>query len=242
MLNKCICTVYDAGLDNIVYYCFHVAGLLLALANALNDAKHLGIKLWKALIAVLIVYPLIYELRYAIRWVERIFYDCSGANIIKAFVFMPAVIWPVAKMLKVEQGKINQLFAVIPCIGQGISHLGCVFPGCCQGYEAAWGIYNCRLACTCIPVQIFEAISALLIGLYLEMRFRRHNWQDDRKAMPIMFVLFGLSRFLLEFLRNNDKVFLNISNPALHCLVMALTGAIWLTAIKKQEKKSHGEI
>lgn len=240
MLKELICSVHEAGLSNIVYYSFHVLGLLLALLVALNDAGHLKIKLWKAFVAVLVVYPIIYELRYAVRWFERLFYECDGANIVKAFIFLPFVIWPVAKLLGVKQCKINQLFAVIPCIGQGISHIGCIFPGCCEGYAASWGIYNYGLNCLCIPVQLFEAATALLIGLYLELRFRKNNWHDDKKALPIMFVLFGASRFLLEFCRNNDKIFLHISNPALHCLLMAIVGIVWLVLLKRSEKKAVG--
>lgn len=235
MLKELIYAVYAARLDTIIYYFFHALGLFLALVNGLNDARRLNIKRWKALIAILVVYPVIYELRYAVRWFEQLFYDCSGANIIKAFIFLPVVIWPVARLLKVKQIKINQLFAVIPCIGQGISHFGCVFAGCCQGYKSSWGIYNYWLGYTCVPVQIFEGVTALLIGVYIEFRFRKKKWQDDKKAMPIMFVLFGISRFLLEFLRDNEKVIWHISNPALHCLLMTTVGFIWLTVLKKYD-------
>lgn len=238
MLKDLICTVEHAGKTEFVYYSFHVLGLVLAFINCLNDAKCLKVKRWKAAVSVIIVYPVIYEFRYVVRWIERLFYYCDGANIIKAFIFLPIVIWPVAKLLKVKQCKINQFFAVIPCIGQGISHIGCIFPGCCHGYVASWGIYNQRFDALCIPVQLFESISALLIGLFLEIRFRKKGWKDDRYAMPIMFVLFGLSRFFLEFLRDNEKVLWQISNPALHCLLMTVVGVLWIICLRKKENST----
>lgn len=235
MLKELITAVREAGLGQVVYYGFHVLGLLLAILNGLHDSKHLGIKRWKAAVIILIVYPVIYELRYAVRYFENFFYECEYANIIKVFIFLPVVIWPVARLLKVNPAKINQIFAVIPCIGQGISHIGCIFPGCCNGYESSFGIYNYRLDCVCIPVQIYESIAALLIGLYLEIRFRKNNWETDRKAMPIMFVLFGLSRFFLEFLRDDKKYLLNISNAAMHSMFMAIVGTVWLLVLKNRE-------
>lgn len=237
MFKDLIIKIDDAGLTNTVYYGFHVLGLLLAFLNGLNDAKHLNVERWKAAVTILIVYPVIYELRYAVRYVENLFYPCEGANIIKVFIFLPVVIWPVAKLLKVSQTKLNQIFAVIPCIGQGVSHIGCIFPGCCNGYESTFGIYNYSLDCLCIPVQIYESIAALLIGLYLEIRFRKNKWKDDDKAMPIMFVLFGLSRFFLEFLRDDEKFLFNISNAAMHSMFMAIVGALWLLILRYKDGK-----
>ena len=55
-------------------------------------------------------------------------------------------------------------------------------------------------------------------------------------ALNEFFATVGYSRFLLEFLRDNDKLFLGISELALHALAMALIGAVWLIADKRKRR------
>ena len=52
-------------------------------------------------------------------------------------------------------------------------------------------------------------------------------------------LLFGSSRFLFEFLRDNSKMFWGISNLAIHALFMFFVGVVWLIilAIKKKKTK-----
>ena len=52
-------------------------------------------------------------------------------------------------------------------------------------------------------------------------------------------MLFGYSRFLLEFLRDNRKVMFGVSTLAIHALFMALVGtAVYVTIKEKNQKKS----
>ena len=42
-----------------------------------------------------------------------------------------------------------------------------------------------------------------------------------------MLILFGSTRFLLEFLRDNEKLFWGISNLAIHAFIMFVVGVVW---------------
>ena len=55
-----------------------------------------------------------------------------------------------------------------------------------------------------------------------------------------MLILFGSTRFILEFFRDNNKVFLGLSDLALHALFMTIVGISVYTAIiaKENEKKN----
>lgn len=53
-------------------------------------------------------------------------------------------------------------------------------------------------------------------------------------SYPLMLILFGFTRFLCEFLRDNYKVFGNISNIALHAAFMFIVGVVWLLVLRKK--------
>ena len=59
-----------------------------------------------------------------------------------------------------------------------------------------------------------------------------------RKYIVLIFlILFGVTRFFLEFLRDNQKVFGNVSILALHCVLMVVVGAVWLIIRQLRDRK-----
>ena len=62
------------------------------------------------------------------------------------------------------------------------------------------------------------------------------------RVYAMFLVTFGGTRFLLEFLRDNEKLFLGISSLALHALFMVLVGTVWLMVLyekNQQTAKKH---
>ena len=56
-------------------------------------------------------------------------------------------------------------------------------------------------------------------------------------SCPIMLMLFGYTRFLLESARNNDKLFFGISEPAMQAVFAALVGTVWYVTVKKERSQ-----
>ena len=88
----------------------------------------------------------------------------------------------------------------------------------------------------CYPNQPVEALIALGIAAFIWHREKKKGYGDgvDGLSFPIMLMLFGYSRFFLEFLRDNDKVFWGISGLALHALLNAVIGTIAYYLIKRK--------
>ena len=64
----------------------------------------------------------------------------------------------------------------------------------------------------------------------------------DGEAYPLMLILFGYSRFFLEFARDNEKLFLGISSLAIHAFIMGIVGTVWYFTLKEiKHKKSHAK-
>ncbi len=77
-----------------------------------------------------------------------------------------------------------------------IGRIGCIFQHCCYGKEASWGI-NFGDGLSRVPVQYIEAIG--LFGIfYLIQHFHEKNLYAGRRLF-IVFTLYGLLRFVLEF-------------------------------------------
>ena len=74
--------------------------------------------------------------------------------------------------------------------------------------------------------------------LYIWLKEKKNDFKVTGEYYPFMLILFGYSRFLLEFLRDNQKLFLGISSLAIHALVMGVVGTIWLI---KQKQKNREE-
>jgi phosphatidylglycerol---prolipoprotein diacylglyceryl transferase len=75
------------------------------------------------------------------------------------------------------------------------------------------------------PTPIYEAIAMGLIALLL-WRLR------DRFRPGILFALYlvlsGAERFLVEFIRLNDKVFAGLTVPQLESLALMVIGSVWI--------------
>ena len=214
------------------------AGLVGELISALILSKKYKEKQWKTLLVWLIGVPVLYYWMKVQFWIESGFQSFTGYNIVRTYVWFPATAWLLSLVLKASPKKMCDIYGPSCVIIQAIAHYGCAFMGCCEGIKYKNGIYNVFLHDYRFPVQIIEALVSLAIVIILLNRASRKNYIADGTQFPWMLILFGSTRFFLEFLRDNTKLFLGISNLAIHCVVMVVVGIIWLRKLKltKEEK------
>lgn len=72
------------------------------------------------------------------------------------------------------------------------------------------------------PTQIYEAIPLFLIGSLL-LIWRRHD-RDDRFILGGYFAMAGATRFLIEFVRVNERVLGPLTVAHLASLAVTVTG------------------
>ena len=220
--------LYDCFLYDLFYYLGFVAVFFFYLWRG----KHFGVSPLRAVLLVLIVYPSVVLWMFIQYWIETGVF--GGNNIVRAFVYMPIFAIPAARLLKLSWKQSCDLLAPATCVVHSVSHWGCIFGGCCHGYPSSWGLYNPDLGYVCFPSQPLEALTALAIVLFLLWREKKNNHQVDGLSMPIMLMLFGSTRFIWEFFRDNDKLWMNISSLAFHALFMSIVGLIMYIIIKKK--------
>lgn len=228
--------LYAAGLGEPIYYAFHVLGYVCVLLFNVWYGKKYGVKTWQALLTTLIVYSITYLWIHVQYWIESGFELFGPNNMVRGFVYIPLFALPVARMLNIKWTRMCDFIAPCVCISFGISHMGCIFTGCCRGFACSWGIYNPKVQQILFPVQLFEAFTALLIVAYVVLRAKKRQYSSDGLSFPVMLLCYGSTRFLWEFARDNEKILWSVSSLAFHALFMALVGLAILVYSKRREK------
>ena len=234
-----IASIQGTPWEDILYYGFHVLGFIAVFAFNVWYGNKRKIPINQSIIITIIVYGFTYFWIHVLCWIENGFTNFGGQNIVRGFIYIPLIAYPVARIMKIKWSKMCDFMAPCVCLCQGVSHIGCIFPGCCAGYPSEWGIYCDRYGSSAFPVQLFEAVTALIIFAFLVHWNKKRNYIVDGKSFPLMLVLFGSTRFLWEFARNNEKILLGCSSLAFHALFMTIVGAavlIYISTIKNDTK------
>ena len=232
--------VYNAGFSQAIYNIFFFGGFVGLTTYNLIVAKKYGLKKWKALLFTVIVYSVSVAWMFVMYWIFT--GTWGGNNIVRIFVWVPIFAYPAAKLLKIDYFKSCDFISPCLCINHGIAHLGCIFAGCCYGYPMEDGVFSPNTMYKTFPIQPIEAVIAIFIAVFIALREKKKDYKTDGLSIPIMLMMFGYSRFLLEFARDNDKLFSNISELALHALFAGIVGTVTYFIIKKKnEKKAASE-
>jgi len=184
------------------------------------------------------VFVLSYVSSYALMlWLKYIITGEGGQNAVRIIVFIPLFIFIYSSLFKLDYKRMLDFGAAAPMISFGVGKYGCVFAECCHSWlEVDWGVYNGWIHKTLFPLQFCEATTAVLIAIWAMWYVRKKNYDTGAKAMAISYIVFGITRFGWEFLRDNEKLFWGISELALWALAAAIWGAIYLYKITKEEK------
>ncbi len=122
--------------------------------------------------------------------------------------------------------------AVIPFIlVHAIGRIGCFLAGCCHGIPLTQSHYF-NLFLKYHPTQLYESFFLLLLALFLHKLENKY----PLRLCYIYLVSYGIFRFLIEFLRGDDRVFiygLSISQLISLMIFLPIT-LIWIMYKPKQ--------
>jgi phosphatidylglycerol:prolipoprotein diacylglycerol transferase len=76
---------------------------------------------------------------------------------------------------------------------------------------------------------VYETLTMGLVAWFLWSR--RHSMRPGG-LFALYLVLAGAERFLVEFLRRNDRVLAGLTVPQFIALAMVLAGAVWLLRMR----------
>ena len=210
-----------------------VAGVLVAFVYVFLMAKSFSISRWKAIAALIIICIPSFLVMLLIGWISTGFKTWSSFQSIRLFLVVYLLVFPVSKLFDINAMVLSDLYSPCLCLLIGVSHFGCMFTGCCRGYRWEYGIWNRKIGCNVFPIQIIEAFVALSIVVILII-------VKDKKILrkgylyPLMMIIYGLTRFCIEFAKDNQKVVLKISGLAIHAFFIFIFGLAVFLSLKSQ--------
>lgn len=222
------------GMELSLYFFFWFLGAVAVLAGGYILGKDMGLPFFKSILHVAGTVALGYLLLWVTAWVFG-GGKVRGLNFVRIVTFIPVPIYLMSRLLKDPFGKVADFIAPLIAVFHGVTHLGCIFPGCCHGYPSGWGLYSNDAGTICFPIQPIEAVSSLLVAAVLLVMLKKGIQRGKLYAWYL--VLFGGTRFLWEFLRDNTKVIGNISELAIHALGALAIGLAALMVMKWMKKR-----
>lgn len=223
------------GVTISLYYLFWLIGAVLTLAFGCVLGKHYGFSYTRSLVYIAGAIILGYGLMLGTSWVIG-GGTLRGQNFIRIIILMPIPVFFLTRLMRDPFWKLSDLVAPLMAIYHGITHIGCIFPGCCHGYSSTWGLYSNNAGAICFPIQIIEVLSSLLVSVILLIMIKRNKNEGMLYAWYL--ILFGGTRFIWEFFRDNEKIWYGLSELSLHALAAVLLGLVVLI-IRKSRRAKH---
>lgn len=151
-------------------------------------------------------------------------------------------------LLKKKMGlRLINILPIAPCcitIAHGMGRIGCFFAGCCYGKptNSFLGVKFPNLSEKVFPTQLYEAVFLLvLFGVLSYLLLKK----DFYNTMALYLISYGTFRFLIEFLRgdNRGKLFNILSPSQFWSVVMIVFGIVlWYVFSKKYNMKKASEV
>ncbi len=147
------------------------------------------------------------------------------------------------KRKKYDNG-LSDVLSLLPCcivIAHGFGRIGCFFAGCCYGKEtdSFLGVKFPGFPNPVHPTQLYEAAFLFLLFALFSYLLLKKKYKYN---LPLYLILYGVFRFLIEFIRGDDRgKFIGIFSPSQFWSVLMTAGGIVLYVIlmKKYKKKEE---
>lgn len=148
------------------------------------------------------------------------------------------VLYKVYYYKKVDVG-ISKVCIIAPAcisIAHSFGRIGCFMAGCCYGKEtdSFWGVKFPDLEKKVYPTQLFEAFFLLLLFIVLFYLAMKINFEYN---FTIYLISYGIFRFLIEFLRGDERGFtiLGLSPSQYISILFVIAGIIYFIVMKKKK-------
>ncbi len=149
---------------------------------------------------------------YSGRFLSAFFTQFEGLTFYGAFFggVIALYFWSVKR--RVNFLKFTDLLAPYLALGYALGRVGCFLNGCCYGIESTvpWALpISIGDQVLRHPVQLYAAFSGLVI--FFVLKALRHRRPFIGFLLIALFALYGLQRFIVEFFRYSEAVWIGLS-------------------------------
>ena len=221
--------VYLGSLPINLYWGFIFLTLAVCIIYNVWAAQMYGFKVWKVIICTLLFFGYNWGMSYLLTGIEEGF-EKVAANGVRAWIYVPFFFLVCSLIIKDKKARVMDMMAPCLVLGIGMGHFGCMFPGCCHGYhyEGPLKLWSNTANDWTFPIQLVECVVATAIFVVLVVIMVKNKFKTTGRQYPLLLIMFGLTRFVIEFWRDNEKIVGNVSSLAIHALFGAVVGIVWL--------------
>lgn len=239
LINHGIKALYDTGLSGLIYQAWIVVVYAVVAVFCLFYRRHYGYGWFRALLIPLLLLLSLNIFILLAGWALTGFTFFGQKNIVIGYSFVPLMAIGFGRIMKDDWRRMLDFMTPGFPLTQVVAKISCCFAGCCFGYLVKHGLYNPIFGQELFPVQILEGIVALIVFFVCVFVAKKEDYRVTGRMYPIFLILFGGTRFFLEFLRLNIKVFWGISFLALWALLMVAVGVVWLVLDVRKEREGR---
>lgn len=228
--------VWDTKLST--YWIVMLIGFLSMIGLTLHRRKMYKLRSWQAacfatilMLVGLMGCKLLYVLEN-LSYVRENGFSAGGFSFFGAVFLIPPIMAVFGKLFALSPR--NSVNACAPCVVLilAVMRVGCFLSGCCGGWTTANGFTW--------PTQAIESIGDFMILFWLLNR----EPEGDRLLYSEFMLLYGVLRFVVEFLRDTPKDWLYLSHGQWFAIVSVLmaTVLLWRERTRKKESSNCDEI
>ena len=163
-------------------------------------------------------------------------FSWGGRSFYGAVFIVPIVFLALPKIVKIPYGQLVDLCAPAECIMLSLMKVQCLVSGCCAGrtlfMTEAGEIVR-------FPSQAVELAAAYVIAIVLLILSHRKGFKE--KVFPWYMILYGSSRFVLNFMREEWELYDGglIPMGTIWSVVAVAIGICWIVIYNKKKAKSE---
>lgn len=211
---------------------FLIIGMIGVTIVILIAGKYYRLPIWKSLLTVLIMTALGVLGTKLMHFVEA---GTFGGQSYYGAVFLIPILSPfVAVILKIRDNELLDVSSPCMMAMLVLMKVNCYLSGCCRGMiirtyvNSSNDVVEIRF-----PSQIVEGVAAVLTCLLFLWFVRKSKFRG--RLYPLLMVVYGGTRFILQFFRETKPFVLGMSAGTMWSLVSILIGTLLL--IKAGTKK-----
>lgn len=209
-------------------------GTVLMAVPVLIQSRWYHLAAWKVVVATVLLTIVGTAGTYVLFFVEN--QRLGGISFYGAVFLVPILFILVAWLLRLPYGTLMDLCAPAECVMLAFMKIQCMMTGCCGGRVIGTTAEGNLIV---FPSQIVELINGLLLAVIL--MFLAHRRPNRKDLYPLYMMLYGCTRFVLNFLRaQQSDFFLGMSPGNVWSIVAVLAGGVWLWVLYAREKASQG--
>ena len=228
----------DMDIKLVIYYLCIAAGGVLSAVIGYNFGRKSGFQkdtlrtyIGFGLLSGIFSAFLMGQLQNFIMSLTGLQFELSRMRIFGGLLFMPLFLYLPAKHLAGDFRLLTDIFAPGTFLILGCSKIGCAVYGCCYGIPWEHGVPSAFENHLCFPVQALEAVLCFALFVLMYMLYAKNRLKKGT-AYPTGLILYGIVRFLCEYLRYYPEAhrtyFLGVNFWQLVSIITVITGFVWL--------------